>query len=480
MVWPGPCRYQVRVWVESVKRPTHGQDAVVPGTRVTVELEDSRTGGNVATRTLVACDTEEAASVVAGYVAGHIFRRDPTAPPWCFGSFDGDDLAAVLFAGHQRVYPRSPCDIHRNRLAQIRILERCRLDAGIARYELAQLHDIEGDPVKALRLHAMNREEYPRFYRGRLGMSLEMIANTEIPLLREHEVKIVEESLHILGRCGMIDASRCLFHAGKILPELREELLTAAQGELRAVRRQLTFWRIVWATLRHRDERAVWKPYWGLRERQGFHDGALVAWLLATVRLRLSKKEYTLTRKDWRAAKKALRITAAITGDKAAIKALLARKPWESLWPPEPPVEKTGKTRWLPWQRRTRSWQAAYNTACLYAAMAQSCKGGTADHAEMARRAVVSLRRVIYDRDCQMERPWDWISHDPDFFCLQKRSLRFKEFLCAQEHKDYPMLDTHPTVSRHQLELLLVLQPGRMAALPDGGLRQAARLITRG
>ena len=47
--------------------------------------------------------------------------------------------------------------------------------------QLAQLYDLTGKHVEALRLHAINRERYPRFYRGRyrLAMSLEMIANPD-------------------------------------------------------------------------------------------------------------------------------------------------------------------------------------------------------------------------------------------------------------------------------------------------------------
>jgi hypothetical protein len=466
LVWPSPRRYQVRVWVEPGNRPVHGEEAVAPGTRVTVELEDSRTGGNVATKTLVACALEESASVVAGYVARHIFKRDPTAAPWCFGSFDGDDLAAMLFVGHQRVYPRLPHDVYLLRRAQIRILERCRLDAGVARYELAQLHDIDGHPLKALRLHAMNREEYPRFYRGRyrLGMSLEMIANPEFRLLHEHEVKALEESLHILGRCRVTgDASLDGIAVGQLPAALRKELLTAAQSELRTVRQQLTFRRVAWAAFWHRDERAVWKPYWRLRERQGFHDGALVAGLLAAVRRSLGEEGYALARPDRRSAKKALRIAAAVTGDSDAIEALLAHEPWQSLPPRQRPVDNTGKTRWLPWQHRTQSWQAAYNTACLYAAMSQACKVGTQDYDEMARLAIMSLRRVVYDRDCQMERPWDWISHDPDFSCLKKWSTEFNTFLDAQQHKDYPMSEDAPADSQQRSRLLPIPLPGRVA-----------------
>jgi hypothetical protein len=54
-----------------------------------------------------------------------------------------------------------------------------------------------------------------------------------------------------------------------------------------------------------------------------------------------------------------------------------------------------------------------------------------------------SLERVVNDRHCDMERPWDWISTDPDLRCLYKRhdlykSEYFGKFLDKQERKDYP------------------------------------------
>ncbi len=55
----------------------------------------------------------------------------------------------------------------------------------------------------------------------------------------------------------------------------------------------------------------------------------------------------------------------------------------------------------------------------------------------MAHQAVISLIRVVNERDCEMERPWDWISNDPDFFCL-KSSEKFTSFLADQKQRDYP------------------------------------------
>jgi hypothetical protein len=56
----------------------------------------------------------------------------------------------------------------------------------------------------------------------------------------------------------------------------------------------------------------------------------------------------------------------------------------------------------------------------------------------MAERVVASLRRVVDDRDCDMERPSDWISKDPDFSSLKASSGIFNRFLNAQRRIDYP------------------------------------------
>src|SRR5207248_5375953 len=82
----------------------------------------------------------------------------------------------------ERVYAENWYSVRSSRLAQIKILQivtggnRC---AGVVRYELALLHDLGSYHLTALRMHAINREQYPRFFRGRyrLGMSLEMAAN---------------------------------------------------------------------------------------------------------------------------------------------------------------------------------------------------------------------------------------------------------------------------------------------------------------
>ena len=244
--------------------------------------------------------------MVAGYVARQIFARDPASPKWCYGASDGRDLGALLLARQERVYVESADDVRASRARQIELLwsvtgaDRC---AGVVRYELAQLEDMEREQLIALRLHAMNREQYPRFFRGtyRLCMSLEMIANPEYTIFNPAAARVIlDETLDILYRAGRTAIDRCgdgdiHVKAGTSGPSvlshaLRETLLTAAQRDLRMIRRQLSFPVIAWNTFWRRDERTVWKPHWRLTTRQAFRDGVCVAELLVAVKHRLNER----------------------------------------------------------------------------------------------------------------------------------------------------------------------------------------------
>ena len=440
MLWPNPRRFQVRVRVGS----GHGGKQKTESTKVTVSLDEPATGETVATKTMAASHLDEAAALVAGFVAWHIFSRDPTTPPWGIGAASGPDIAATLLARQERVHVKFPEDIHDSRAKQIGHLEKAAGNsqcAGIARYELAQLYNLTEKHMAALRLHAVNREQHPRFYRGRyrLSMSLEMIANPAFHLRDAAYTALLDESLTILNRCrvtGHVTRQPDDIKEGELQRELREKLLVAAREELRAIRRQVTLWHVIWGTFRHRDERMIRMPLWGLRKRQSFHDGLCVAELLVAVRQSLNEAErsgVSKLPKLPRPMKLAQRIAADIAGDKVLIEQHLRNKAHDTQGPQgtaeasdQPPAVKRDGTRWLPWQRRTPSWEAAYNTACVYAALGL-------DH-----QVVVSLQRAINNPDCEIQRPWEWISRDPDLSCLKASSKEFNSFLDAQKRKDYP------------------------------------------
>jgi hypothetical protein len=521
LLWPAPRRYELRVWVEGALPPTAprpggarsalaqagsalartakavtvqpgtaravtvragtvpdarldpGEGAAGGGTRVTVEIDEPRAGRTVASKTIAAETIDEAASMVAGYVARQVFARDPTSPPWCYGAADGRDLGALLLARQRRVYVESADDVRASRIGQIEQLwsvtgaDRC---AGVVRYELASLEDLERENLIALRLHALNREQYPRFLRGtyRLCMSLEMIADPDYSVINPAAARVVlDESLDILYRAALTEIDRCgpddirprtgTTGPSVLSPALRATLLGAAGQELRTMRRQLSFPAVAWNTFRRRDERTVWQPHWRLSRRQAFRDGVCVAELLVAVKQRLTERERSVLagaapaqrlelggRRRVGRMRKGLQIVAAVTGDAAAVRAVVSQPParWKEGTRPGPGwVPPTrDRVRWLPWQARTASWQAAYETACLYAVLVR--QGLAAEE-----QVVASLRRVVLNRESGLERPHDWISNDPDFAPLLRPDSPFtlvKAFLEAQERRDYPLRQVRP------------------------------------
>ena len=157
--------------LEAEQRKTRVQQVEIDSLAAVIARDRQRVKAEtaIASKTIAAKTIDEAASMVAGYVARQVFSRDPATPAWCYGTSDGRDLGALLLARQERVYVESTDDVAASRLRQIELLwsvtgaDRC---AGVVRYELAGLEDLEREQLVALRLHAMNREQYPRFFRG--------------------------------------------------------------------------------------------------------------------------------------------------------------------------------------------------------------------------------------------------------------------------------------------------------------------------
>jgi len=514
-IWPNPRQLELRVRVEPRPKKTAATaPRATPDVKVTVYLENPRNGETVATKTLVGGDINEAASMVAGYVARQIFTMDPGTPPWCYGSADGDDLAALLLAGLERVRPETPEVVETSREAQINQLWQPAStfrSAGVAKYELAQLLVLDDYHLAALRLHAMNLDQHPRFYRGRyrLGMSLEMIASPK-PKLRNDDGarRQLDEILGIFNRdfdrdglpvrastqprdltgCDD-DKTRCTLSA-----DLSLELLMVAAEVLRGVRTQLTLPRVVWDTFRYRNERTVWLQYWtwlpgwGLRRRWAFHDGVRVAELLVAIRIKLIESKFSesavtaggrppehgdeeptaalaaavaLVDGNLRRGRyeSAIKIAAAVAGEASPaakqirqeqsdrIRQVLARcNPrqaggWRLMTSAaEAVLHRLGGLWHL--RRAKASWQAAYNAACLFAALADDEAGQDA--------VVACLRSAIRNPRSEMERGYDWISRDPDLSFLKDRDSSresdpastegtpFRKFLEDQKRLDYP------------------------------------------
>jgi hypothetical protein len=493
MLWPNPRQAQLRVWVEPTPKDVGPKEAERAGpTRVTVELDNPRTGETMSTQTLAAVDIHEAATKAAGYVARQIFGMDPSTPPWCFGAADGGDLSALLLSRQDRIRAVAPDDVTGSRSEQIARLKKVALSsrcAGVVRYELAQLYSIQGEGhLTALRLHAVNREQFPRFYRGRyrLGMSLEMVADQGFRFTCDKAAREdLAEILNILRRCDLTEKQLCAekeirpAKSGKgweLTPAVRLELLKAAQQELRGVRRQLTIGCVLWAAFRHRDERAIWRIYYpGLRMRQSFHDGVCVAELLVAARRRgIEEQSAEKQQRRFRPLSGShlwlgIRVASAIAGSDSLIETIPGKSrrrnsqdPWPAAHVPGKPALKDSRdrVRRLPLLRRTVSWQAAYNTACLYAALASerlaaerlSTGQGLPRGESLAweDRVIVSLQRVVYNQYAEMERPYDLISQDPDFSALRSAPEQFPDFttfLDNQRRMDYPDFDADSSLN---------------------------------
>ncbi|HTR92193.1 MAG TPA: hypothetical protein VMI73_10680 [Trebonia sp.] len=456
MFWPSPRLVRVRGWVESA-----------PANRITVLLEDVKTGLPIATNTVAGDSFHETASMVAGYIARQIFAMDRTVPKWCYGVSDGRDLGAMQIARLQRAYAACPRDVADSRGEQIAILTASTgtvRTAGIVRYELAQLLALQRQHLESLRLHALNRELHRRLYRGRyrFAMSLEMIANPEhhLPNVEATWGKLTE-TVEILNRGGMTDGKLtvsaecqqddgswsaatqqdCAARSIRVSRDLAMKLLKIAASDLREVRTQLDTWHVVRDAILRRDERAVWLPHWSQRHRRAFQDGVCVAELLIAIRCRLLEPGgedppwLSQARVRWH-LRRAIGITGCIAGDPAVIDAVLA-DPHGEWWD----AKGGGKHR----RRRTDSWQAAYNTACVYAALADAARAGGAPRESLQRleeRVIASLRRVVGNPRSELERPSDWIDSDPDFRAMQDDLDifgTFQEFLIGQLRQDYPV-----------------------------------------
>ncbi|HEY3883407.1 MAG TPA: DUF4389 domain-containing protein [Trebonia sp.] len=557
LFWPSQWRVRTRVWIEPA--------SVGPGCRVTVLLDHARTGATVATKTVTGASLQEAASMVAGYIARQIFAMDRSVPAWCYGNADGRDLGAMQLARMERVYAACPRDLEDSRRQQIAILRKATgsvRTAGVVRYELAQLCALADLHLESLWLHGVNRELHERLFRGRyrFAMSLEMIASPQhyLPDGPETEVQL-KQILGSLYRCGLTGHEQYQVKlagvpgAVTVAPDLAKKLLNVAADELHAVGKQLRLWPVVRDALYRRDERPVWLPHWQQGHRETFHDGVAVAELLVAVRRKLIELDHPDPGKPGPGKagpgkpdpgkpdpgkpgprekipphlRRAAKIASFIAGDSGYLTAVLAMRPSDP-WPvpvydaeartepetgpgnetgletePEtgaaaetghgrgprrwpPGREHAGRTRRnagrdrvrkLPGERRTASWQAAYNTACVYAALAAHPVQAYAPALE--ERVIQSLRRAVDNTQSELDRPSDWISRDPDFRPLYLDAVKypsFAAFLREQRQQDYP--DEREHVPRRAFAAALPVQrrgqphrrvpAGRRAASPDG------------
>ncbi|MEV4706023.1 hypothetical protein [Actinoplanes sp. NPDC049316] len=421
-VWPRPPGFVVKVREE--KPPASA--CVRPGRHVTVDVRDARTQQSRMVRTLC-CGKEDVAERVAGFAARTVFAADVNTPRWSVGSFDGEDLAAYLMAQQMTANPCSSAEAGRLRDRKAELLDhavRNSPGAGVTRYELALLRDLQGNHVAALHLHAVNCVQYPRFHRVRyrLAMSLEMVAGLDLASLWTRCAP--DERVHLarmLRQCGLpergfdpiLDEALCMHPlGGSHARHLRRHMLVLAQRQFRRYRRTVGFWFLLGRCLAHRDQRGDLRP------------------MLLPIRQARVARRRQLTGAKTAEALTAVRL-AVLAGQWADIRRQIDRFS---------PDGGSGVRGWR-W-----SWVALYNAACLHAVVVGAAatldaparaSTGLPTGRQLTARAVALLQAVVDDRDCEMERPYDWISVDPDLRSLAAEPA-FVTFLHSQHDRDYP------------------------------------------
>lgn len=100
-------------------------------------------------------------------------------------------------------------------------------------------------------------------------------------------------------------------------------------------------------------------------------------------------------------------------------------------------------------------WQALYNAACLYAMSAPGA--GLADR--NAHDAVELLRLAISDVECELDRPTEWLSADPDLRSLRARQ-EFRGLIREQASRDFSPAADNDVAGPWLRELLPALPAG--------------------
>ncbi|MFF1717572.1 hypothetical protein [Streptomyces sviceus] len=409
----------------------HGKnDASLPnGKSVTIDLWDAQTGKSLAVKTFMMDNQEATAERIAAFIARHIMMRNPAIPTWMVGSFDGEDLAAYV-AAKKICRPVIESEDARERRRERRnILARTvqtSPNAGIVRYELALLYDMDGEHIEPVRLHLQNRMQHPNFLRGRyrLALSMGMLAAESvfekqwknsppdlgdvIHLDRHTQYQDISEWLRDSGLTSRTRTPAYFFHevrlgdAGNSLI-IRQGLLQIAKSEYKDLRKSLTFARLIYRATTHREERETALYY--LRNRRLRRDlirMAKVGELIVSARERETVEPARQVMADLAEARK--RGARFISKAGISVSAKFDPDPTS-----EPPSEHQN------WPTNGPRWELVYNVACLFAIPPPGKNLSVADE----RKVVQILRHAVNDPACDLVRPSEWIQEDPDLQHLQ-------------------------------------------------------------
>ena len=466
-----PRTYEVQIFVEHCY-PGGRADPQGPNLLVTVDLRDARSGQSLVTRILRPCTEQDAAEMVAGFTARQVFRQDCSTPAWATGSADGDDLSAYLLTREMRPAGWTFGDFWQSRQdqrAKLTEFVRRSTNAGVMQYELASLEDLEGQTAISLLLHLDNRVHHPGFLpaRYRLAVTLSSLGGPVFERWpgggRAHDGqdasdlngaiirqlrwagllrKISRRDFRRLGLAQHGRGSRAREEqiiallatrqpAGRTAAQIQQVLQLLAYAELRAFRRRMRATSLLWFALCHRPERAALldllrtRPRWWRHPRRRMRAPSIAAKIVKYRLLALREPAATAGHRFRRRREPELKAQRRLRRTQAQVQR------WLDL--------RTALSNGHAWQYGRVHWQAVYNAACLYA---QPVPGEEPDPVA-ASTAVMLLRLAIGDPSCELERPSEWISADPDLRALRKNRI-FSDFVAEQAHKDFaPAADNH-------------------------------------
>ncbi|KOX15516.1 hypothetical protein [Nocardiopsis sp. NRRL B-16309] len=453
--------------------PAPGGDRLVS---VTVDVYENITGKSEHQITLPPLRLDSAATRAAGFVASRIFLSDPSTREWARARFDGEDLSAYLtvkspftcwgsWGSGDRDYAH---DYDPNREERRRCIERLervadsRRIAGVVRYELASRYELEGEHVKALRMHVLNRAQFrlDPFERSRYRMVvlLKMIANHDFANVWARSTEADRHDIfRALRRAGIYPRAEtfpALMSDSALTPLTEEEFVADPERSGDAVRRvRLVLLHVARTEAHEIGKRHSWPrlAYEDLLNKgrsrhrtlnvRNDHDEKLMA------RYRIGKRSIETLKES---------IDASISMAVGRV----------------PDARRSASTKL--WKKLPPRGNELYNQACLCAVREvepfhDSGVTIAGDRRAAVSRAVDVMREALHPSVCEHYRPSELLIVDPDLRCLRGSSA-FDELVEEQLRRDWGPAkpDTCPEPGDRLLDDW-VLQRIHRAWSDDGG-----------
>ena len=471
---------RVRAHETSAPEPDTDTDAPVPArdrlVSVTVDVYENITGKSEHQITLPPLRMDSAATRAAGFVASRIFLDDPSTREWARARFDGEDLSAYLtvkspfscwrsWNNEDRDFAHDYDPLREERRRCIERLERVassRRVAGVVRYELASLYELEGEHVKALRLHALNRAQFRQdpFERSRyrLVVLLKMIANHEFGNVWARATRADRQDIfHALRQAG-------IYPTGGTFPVPASDSATKAPTEQEFVTdpgagaaADPVRVRLVLLHSAKTETLDIEKHHtWPRMACEGMINKGRRRHRTLNVEKHLDERlmvRYKITRRNIEVLKESI---------EARVSLAVGRVPYtpgaNELWRKLPP-----------------RGNELYNQACLYAVREvepfyDSGVAATGAKEPAVSKAVSVMREALHPSVCEHYRPSELLIVDPDLRCL-RGCPEFDELVENQLRRDWGPAkpDTRPAPGDRLMDDWLIQRIHH--AWPDEGVR---------